>query len=123
MAIVRARTVSARVTVATSAESSTSPTWRASFVWVVGALWLPHVVAIAIDHRTRRIAADFWFWPGMIPGTLFFDDLYTSKFGAFTLLHLLVWTALSRRNKWLGLGGAFLCSALAAGRMQAMLAV
>ncbi|MGK0220229.1 MAG: hypothetical protein ACI9HE_003739 [Planctomycetota bacterium] len=99
------------------------PTWSASFAWVVAALWLPHLVALALSQRVRRIAEDIWFWPGMIPGNLFFDDLYTRKFGAFTLLHLLLWTAVCRRRKWLALGGAFLCSALAAGRMQAMLAV
>lgn len=113
----------AAVSVTASARAKDRPTWRSSFVWIAAALWLPHLAALAFDQRVRRFAEDIWFWPGAFPGALVLDDMYTPMFGAFTLLHLLIWTSLSRRNKWLGIAGAFLCSALAMGLIQTLMGI
>lgn len=97
--------------------------WRRAGLVACGALWMPFVLAAALEHRVRRILEDFWFWPGIVPGAFVMNDLYDESFAWFAVMHVVVWTLLARRRPRLAGLRALLCSAVSAVRLSALLAM
>ena len=97
--------------------------WRHAAVVAWGALWMPFVVAAALDHRVRRILEDVWFWPGIFPGAFVMDDLYDESFVWFAIMHMVIWTLLARRHVWLAGFCALFCSSVSAMRLSVLLAI
>lgn len=90
---------------------------------VAGCLWLPFVVAALLNDRVLREPQDFWLWPGLVPGYLVIDDLYSPLHGLFTLGHLVVWTLVARRVPRLAAIGALSFGTFSALRLTALLAI
>ena len=97
--------------------------WGRAGLYAVIALWLPFVVAAIASHRVRRVLADFWFWPGIFPGSYLTDTLYSPWFVLVALLHVALWTAVTRRHAVVGVLGALLCGFLSTGRLMVLLAI
>lgn len=98
-------------------------TWTGALGGTALALWAPFLVAALASHRVRRVAEDFWLWPGLVPGNRVFDDLYSPWYGSFTLAHLVVWTLVARRFGWPGLVGAAVCGFVSMGNLMALLSI
>ena len=81
-------------------------TWRKALTIAMPALWAPFVVTILLNHQVRRFWEDIWFWPGMLPGKFFFDDIYDEQFVVFAIANLIVWTVVCRRWPRFGVVGA-----------------
>lgn len=97
--------------------------WRRSVALAVLALWLPFVAVAIGSHRVRRVLEDFWFWPGIFPGSLLLDTLYTTTFVVFAIGHVVLWALVIRRYPLLGMLGAILCSSVSAIRLVLLLAI
>ena len=97
--------------------------WARSCLLAVLALWLPFAVAAIASHRVRGVLYDFWLWPGLFPGSLLADTLYSEWFGLIALFYVVLWTAVIRYKPVWGVVGALLCSFVSTGRLMALLAI
>lgn len=97
--------------------------WARSCLFAVAAVWLPFAVAAVCSHRVRRVLYDFWLWPGLFPGSMLADTLYSEWFGLITLCYVILWTAVIRYKPVLGVLGALICSFVSMGRLMALLAI
>ena len=88
--------------------------WPKAAGLAMAGLWAPFLVTLALQPQIRRTWQDLWFWPGLLPGRYFFDDVYTSAFGFFAAGHVVLWTAICRRYPLLGAAGALIMSSFSA---------